>query len=118
MLPAPTGDGLVLDHSAAAGASLLADLRSDRGMAWVPDTAWLTKVRIDAQAGGLRYDLAVDASGQGTPSRVAAGLDPVPPVGIPDPLGAAMVAVVGLGVVGGTSLSISRRRSARDAATG
>jgi hypothetical protein len=54
--------------------SLLDDLRSDDGMAWVPASAWLTQVRIDAAAAGLRYDLAVDASGRGQPSALAAGL--------------------------------------------
>ena len=37
LLPAPTGDnGLGLAHSAPATVSLLDDLRSDRGMGWVP----------------------------------------------------------------------------------
>jgi hypothetical protein len=76
LLPNPVGQGLFLDHSAAATDLLLDDLRSDKGMGWVPDSAWLTKVRIDADAASLRYDLAVDASGQGTPSRLAAGLMP------------------------------------------
>jgi len=75
MLPQPAGDGLFLDHSAAATGSLLDDLRSDVGMEWIPKAAWLSKVRIDAEAGDLRHDLAIDASGQGTPSRLAAGLD-------------------------------------------
>jgi hypothetical protein len=79
LLPVPTGgNGIRLDHSADASSSLLADLRSDRGMEWVPDTGYLTKVAIDATAGQLSYDLAVDASGSGAPSRVQAGLDPVP----------------------------------------
>src|SRR3954452_8454675 len=76
LLPAPTGDnGIRLDHSAAATASLLDDLRSDRGMDWIPGSAWLTKVAVDAEAGQLGYDLAIDASGANAPSRVAAGLD-------------------------------------------
>ena len=37
-LPAPTGsNGMRLDHSLAASQSLLDDLRSDRGMSWVPE---------------------------------------------------------------------------------
>jgi len=77
LLPAPTGDnGLALQHSAAASSGLLDDLRSDRGMEWVPDIAWLTKVRVDAAAPQLSFDLAVDATGAGAPSRVAAGLPP------------------------------------------
>jgi hypothetical protein len=76
MLPQP-GDGsngLVLDHFAVAGAPLLDDLRSDAGMEWIPSSAWLTKVRIDAAAPQLRFDLAIDASGNRAPSPVAAGL--------------------------------------------
>jgi hypothetical protein len=78
MLPAPgDGDnGLVLSHFAPASDQLLADLRADKGMEWIPDSAWLTKVHIDAAAPQLTFDLAVDASGQGAPSRVAAGLEP------------------------------------------
>ena len=76
MLPAPSGrNGISLQHSAAATDSLLSDLRSDRGMEWVPAKAWLTQVTVDASARQLSYDLAIDASGQGTPSRVQAGLD-------------------------------------------
>jgi hypothetical protein len=76
LLPSPDGgNGLTLGHSAAATESLLADLRSDRGMEWVPASAWLSKVRIDASAPQLAFDLAIDASGAGQPSRVAAGLD-------------------------------------------
>ena len=76
LLPVPTGDnGLALDHSAAATTSLLDDLRSDRGMDWVPTSGWLTKVAIDASAPQLAFDLAIDPSGAGRPSRVMAGLD-------------------------------------------
>ncbi len=75
LLPAPIGtNGIRLDHSAGASGGLLDDLRSDRGMAWVPTSAWLTKVAVDSSASGLSYDLAIDASGAGAPSRVDAGL--------------------------------------------
>jgi len=75
LLPKPTGDnGIRLDYSAWATASLLSDLRSDRGMDWVPSSAWLSKVVVDSSAAGLSYDLAIDASGANAPSRVAAGL--------------------------------------------
>jgi hypothetical protein len=75
LLPAPTGgNGISLQHSAAASESLLTDLRSDRGMDWIPTSGWLTKVAVDGEAGQLSYDLAVDASGHGAPSAVDAGL--------------------------------------------
>jgi hypothetical protein len=75
MLPGDGQPGLFLDHSEPASASLLADLRDDQGMGWVPEHGWLTKVRIDAAAGDLTVDLAIDASGQGEPSRLWAGLE-------------------------------------------
>ena len=86
LLPVPDGsNGLELDHSATATESLLTDLRTDRGMDWVPSSAWLTKVRIDASAPQLGFDLAIDASGARQPSRVMAGLDLPGSVVAPDP---------------------------------
>lgn len=79
----PSGkSGLSLVHSAAATNSLLTDLRSDAGMEWVPETAWLTEVGINSSVADLRYDLAVDASGQAAPSYRAAGLE-APLIDIP-----------------------------------
>jgi hypothetical protein len=76
LLPVPDGfNGLNLEHSQAATPALLDDLRSDRGMEWIPADAWLTKIAIDADATQLGFDLAIDASGAGAPSRVDAGLD-------------------------------------------
>lgn len=104
LLPAATGDGLFLDHTAPASVSLLDDLRSDRGMEWVPDSGWLVKVRVDARAADLRYDLAVDATGRGLASRVAAGLDspadqaPAPAEGSLWLLGLGLVVASGAGV--------------------
>ena len=81
LLPVPTGDnGIRLDYSDAASGSLLDDLRTDRGMEWIPSSAWLTKVAVDSSAAGLSYDLAIDASGANAPSRVDAGLD-LPAIG-------------------------------------
>jgi hypothetical protein len=116
LLPAPTGEnGLGLGHSAPASASLLDDLRSDKGMGWVPSSAWLTKVHIDAAAPQLGFDLAIDASGAAAPSRIMAGLDlpgaVSPP--IPDRTSGILQAIVGLtltiGGIGGILLLIRRR---------
>jgi hypothetical protein len=75
LLPAPTGsNGMRLEHSDGASAGLLDDLRSDRGMDWVPKGGWLTKIAIDGTAPQLSFDLAIDASGAGVPSYVQAGL--------------------------------------------
>jgi len=76
LLPAPgslmAADGMELAHSSRASDLLLADLRSDKGMEWVPEDAWLTKVRINAAAPDVSFDLAIDAGG-GLPSLVDAG---------------------------------------------
>ncbi|HET7521009.1 MAG TPA: DUF2330 domain-containing protein [Candidatus Limnocylindria bacterium] len=76
-------NGLSLDHAAPATGQLLADLRSDKGMKWVPDSAWLTKVTIDTAAPDLRFDLAIDASGLGQPSLQDAGFAPFGPAPAP-----------------------------------
>ena len=76
--PVKAGAGLELLQSSPASASLLTDLRSDKGMAWLPTSdVWLTYLKVDSSAGALTYDLAIDASGAGHPSPVAAGLAPV-----------------------------------------
>ncbi len=75
--------GLILDHSAPASELLLSDLRADDGMEWVPEEAWLTKVVVDTAAGDLTYDLAIDASGAGNPSRADAGFAPFGPDAVP-----------------------------------
>jgi hypothetical protein len=80
-LPAPTGsNGMRLEHSENASKGLLDDLRSDRGMEWVPTSGHLTRIAIDANAPQLSYDLAIDASGQGVPSWVQAGFDAPEPI--------------------------------------
>src|SRR5436190_6883657 len=92
--------GLRLAHSALATATLLNDLRADAGMGWVPRSAWLTKLRVDTPAGNLRYDLAVDASGLGKPSPLAAGL--VMPPTVRPPAALHFSVPVGWLVVGGS----------------
>ena len=49
-----------LTHDQAANDLLLDDLRSDAGMGWVPDSAWLTKLEVNSSAADLHYDLAVE----------------------------------------------------------
>jgi len=103
LLPTPTGsNGMRLDHSDTASRTLLDDLRSDRGMTWVPTSGWLTKVAIDADAPQLSYDLAVDASGQGVPSWIQAGLNVPPQVQFVDQtttIRALMAAILAIGVL-------------------
>jgi hypothetical protein len=117
VLPDPNANGLTLQVSEAASAQLLDDLRSDKGMGWVPQRAWLSKVRIDGAASDLHFDLAIDASGRGQPSLVDAGLASVrsvPPPAIPAGsvtwvlLLAAVV--LGMPLIGGLVLARSTRR--------
>jgi hypothetical protein len=68
------GRGLSLERSEWASSALLADLRSDVGMEWVPEEMWLTYLQVDARAGDLDYDLAVSAHDHTVPSIEAAGI--------------------------------------------
>lgn len=80
LLPGDGAPGLFVDRQEPATASLLSDLRSDKGMGWVPQSMWLSYLKVNALPGQLTYDLAVDASGADRPSPVAAGLDQAAPV--------------------------------------
>ena len=85
MLPEPvqgTGEGVVLERNEPASEALLADLRSDRGMSWIPPSdMWLTYLKIDTPAKALTHDLAIDTTGLRNPSPVAAGLQLPLPMG-------------------------------------
>ena len=116
LMPTPIGrNGLELEHFAPATDSLLDDLRSDRDMDWVPARGWLTQIRIDAAASQLKYDLAIDASGAGQPSRVDAGFDlpgVLPTATESSGLGLALVFVaLGVAVIGGLMTAGGRRRT-------
>jgi hypothetical protein len=120
LLPRAPSAGLQLLADTSANARLLNDLRSDAGMSWVPANAWLTKIRIGAPAADIRYDLAIDATGVATPSRVAAGLEaPAPAVpklpAIPDGVRFDLIAAAGVMVAGWLAVArilVLRRRSA------
>ncbi|TMK78225.1 MAG: hypothetical protein E6G46_11250 [Actinobacteria bacterium] len=57
-----------LVRSERASASLMQDLKIDKGMGWMPKSMWLTFIRLAAPANTLGYDLAIDATGQNQPS--------------------------------------------------
>ena len=125
LLPGNDAPGMKLQRQERASATLLNDLRSDKGMDWVPASSWLTYLRVQAAPGELTYDLAVDASGQGTPSRTAAGLNQ-PPAGAfeagdggsgmtwPIVIGAGLALLVGLA---GMAWVVTGRRSERESGT-
>jgi hypothetical protein len=68
------GPGLSLERSQPASQLLLDDLRSDQNMSWVPDSQWLSFVKVGATAGDLHYDLATSIDRNQRPSLVEAGL--------------------------------------------
>jgi hypothetical protein len=93
ILPGPR-TGMSLAYSKTATSRLLDDLRSDAGMDWVPQSAWLTQLRVVSSASELKYDLAIDATGAGRPSYTAAGLDEplLPfPIDLPELIGALVI---------------------------
>jgi len=108
LLPGPgsagAAEGISIERSEEASSQLLFDLRSDKGMKWLPvRNMHLTYMKIDATAGQLKHDLAIDATGTTIPSRVAAGLEEPsdhwpPPATVPWGLWL-MAAVMGLSVL-------------------
>ena len=64
----------LVERSEQASASLLSDLRSDKGMEWTPDQMWLTYLRVQAPAGDLGYDLAASTRPNESPSLTDAGI--------------------------------------------
>jgi hypothetical protein len=73
LLPA-AGNGFTVERQVPASEQLLADLRSDRGMEWLPPSGMtLTHLIVASTNPQLRYDLATNVNG-GSPSAVMAGL--------------------------------------------
>jgi uncharacterized protein DUF2330 len=78
LLPSGKLAGYTIERQVPASESLLADLRSDRGMEWMPSSGMvLTHLVIGAEATTMRYDLAINVFGA-APSRMRAGLPPLP----------------------------------------
>ena len=109
------GRGLEINRSEPASASLLADLRSDVGMEWIPQKMWFTHLPLSAAAKDLHYDLAIATQPRALPRLVDAGIGasaaafvvPIPHNGLP-----VWPVVIGLGgaVVGFTALVRGARR--------
>jgi hypothetical protein len=62
------GPGVDVQRSEAASDLLLDDLRSDKGMEWVPDDMWLSYLTVNTAAGNLDYDLAASTTADTDPS--------------------------------------------------
>jgi hypothetical protein len=95
------GPGLSFGRSEPASTGLLDDLRSDKGMEWVPDDMWLSYLTVGASAADLDYDLAISANEGSLPSLERAGI-PAPEartIAPPDP--GMPLWPLGVGLVGG-----------------
>jgi hypothetical protein len=85
LLPSGNLAGYTVERQVPASDQLLADLRSDRGMEWLPKSGMtLTHLIVNAKAQTMRYDLAINAYGA-SPSRTRAGLPPLPTPEPPTP---------------------------------
>ena len=70
--------GVELARNAPASSRLLDDLRSDKGMEWMPSEQWLTYLKIDTPAGQLTHDLAASTTPGQFPSPIDAGIGTKP----------------------------------------
>jgi hypothetical protein len=68
------GTGLSLQRNEEASTFLLDDLRSDKGMGWVPQHMWFTYLRLDVPAGRLDYDLAISDQPNAVPRLIDTGI--------------------------------------------
>jgi hypothetical protein len=69
------GPGLSLQRSEPANDLLLADLRSDVGMEWVPADMWFTYLQVGTEARNLDYDLAISPDSTTLPTLTDTGVD-------------------------------------------
>ena len=103
------GDGVSVERSEEASGLLLDDLRSDKGMKWVPDQMWLSYLRVDAPAGDLVFDLAVAAEAGAEPSVVDAGIGPASAVPLRVPVGWSGPLMAGLAAGGVLFIALTVR---------
>ncbi|MGQ0831350.1 MAG: DUF2330 domain-containing protein [Microthrixaceae bacterium] len=68
------GPGLSLDRTEPASTQLLDDLRSDKGMEWVPKEMWFTYLRVATEARNLDYDLAISPDSKTLPTLLDTGV--------------------------------------------
>lgn len=112
------GEGLGINRSEPASSGLLADLRSDVGMEWVPEDMWFTHLPLAATAGQLDYDLAISTTPSAVPALADAGIrapNAVVPTAVRDGRPVWPI-VAGLGV-GTISLVVFARRRTSGSAT-
>jgi len=59
----PGAPGFVVRYQERVSPALYRDLSTDRNMGWVPSSAWLTYLSLDAPEPQVTYDLAVSSGG-------------------------------------------------------
>jgi hypothetical protein len=69
------GPGLRVERDGPASNSLLADLRSDKGMEWLPAEMQFAHLEVDVRAGDLDYDLAMAVHRDQLPALIDTGVD-------------------------------------------
>jgi hypothetical protein len=111
------GRGLTIERSETASDRLLSDLRSDKGMDWVPSTMWFTYLGVDTPARDLHYDLAISATRDTLPALADAGIK-APEARILDTDRDLALWPIILGIVAGATaiaclVLVSRRRGER-----
>jgi hypothetical protein len=94
------GPGLSLDRNEQASSDLLADLRSDKGMEWVPESMWFTYLSLDAVAADLDYDLAMATQPGSVPSIADTGVSATEARTITPPNDWDIMPLVAAGLVG------------------
>lgn len=107
-----SSETLSVVYDKKANDQLLTDLREDRSGSWVPHSGWLTKVRVSGPASTVTGDLAIDATGEQTPSFVKAGLAKPAAATWPEddsPVGALLLISVGVAVLGGFVVAAVKR---------
>jgi hypothetical protein len=109
------GSGLNIAKSDAASKPLLDDLRSDKGMEWVPQKMWLSYLQVDSPAKALNYDLAIAANKDALPTVERAGIAAPETRTITPPSTAKRLWPIGAGLASGVLaiavLVLLRRRS-------
>ncbi|MEO7556799.1 MAG: DUF2330 domain-containing protein [Acidimicrobiales bacterium] len=109
-----TGGGVTVERTQPASRSLMSDLRSDRGMEWMPEHMWFSHLVVDDSAGDLRYDLSVGTASVQA-SYAAAGLPAALGAfdGTTDGRAALVAATLGALFAGALVVRLSLRRRAR-----
>lgn len=112
----PGAPGFTLAGQEPMNERLFHDLSSDRNMGWVPDSGWLSYLRLRADGESVTYDLAVGSDSRirlaplGTAPEAAAADDPVAPFRPADPAAPLILLALPLLLALATGTLLVRRR--------